>query len=122
MARKCSGCGQVGHNKRTCPAISGRAENVVVRKEFIRPSDTTCPYELRQRVAIYYPWADKPVVGLIDLIDYIKGNVFIWDEQTNKNHGFNWRTQEKWKIRVEQLAPDTKVRRRRRRRSNPKEK
>ena len=112
MARKCGACGQAGHNKRTCPALKG---NLGIRLELVRPEDTDCTFVLGQRVAVRYPWADKDVVGTIDKIDYVKANVYLHDEQSNKSHGFNWRTLDEYKIRIEQLAHGKKVKRRRRR-------
>lgn len=112
MARKCGGCNQYGHNKRTCLASS---KGTVVRDELVRPNTTDCVYELGQRIIIYYPWTDVPVVGIIDMIDYKKANVFLHDETAQKSYGFNWRTLDDKKVRVELLMHDKKISRRRKR-------
>jgi len=116
LARKCGGCGQIGHNKRTCPALS---ETLGIREELIRPDDTDCIYELGQRITINYPWADNIVVGNIDTIDYAKANVFIHDEATCKNYGFNWRTHDEYKIRIELLKCGARIKRRRHKKARP---
>lgn len=126
MARKCGSCGNLGHNRRTCPAISkGKQRDSTpddpYKARLIRPKDTDCPYQLGQRIAVEYPWQNKLKVGIIDSIDYKTKGVYLHDEKDGKSYGFNWHTLDKYKIRVEILAHGQKLKRRRKKRPNPEE-
>ena len=107
MARKCGKCGQAGHNRKTCHVkISTIIDNDV-------EIESGCSFAKGQRIIVHFPWEEKPVIGVVDAID-AKANVYLHDEQTLQNHGFNWRTLVTHGIRVDDIAIDAKVSRRRR--------
>lgn len=81
-----------------------------------RPDDfDEFDFDVGDFITVSYPWNDKDMDLLIELIDYVKKNVWLRDIVTQKSHGLNYGSMERYNVVVRPRGQKKKKRRRKRR-------